>query len=57
VNGAYSLSVDAKRGTDKVAASILQLAGVVSVNRSSQGVTLDLGQLGLAKMSDVKQIF
>jgi hypothetical protein len=29
----------------------------VSVNRSSQGVTLDLGQLGLAKMSDVKQIF
>jgi len=57
VNGAYSLSVVAKRGTDKVDASILQLAGVVSVNRSSQGVTLDLGQLGLAKMSDVKQIF
>jgi hypothetical protein len=30
---------------------------VASINRSSQGVTLDLGQLGLAKLSDVKQIF
>ncbi len=57
VNGTYSLSVVAKSGTNSVDASILQLAGVVSVNRSSQGVTLDLGQLGLAKMSDVKQIF
>lgn len=57
VNGAYSVSVVAKRGTDKVEASTLELAGVVSINRSSQGVTLDLGQFGLAKMSDVKQIF
>ena len=57
VNGAYSVSVVAKRGSDKVEASTLELAGVLSVNRSSQGVTLDLGQLGLAKMSDVKQIF
>ncbi|MCK9387838.1 MAG: flagellar hook assembly protein FlgD [Sulfuritalea sp.] len=57
VNGAYSVSVVAKRGSDKVEASTLELAGVMSVNRSSQGVTLDLGQLGLAKMSDVKQIF
>lgn len=57
VNGAYSISVAAKRGTDKVEASTLELAGVVSINRSSQGVSLDLGQLGLAKMNDVKQIF
>jgi flagellar basal-body rod modification protein FlgD len=57
VNGAYSISVTAKRGTDKVEASTLELAGVVSINRSSQGVSLDLGQLGLAKMNDVKQIF
>ncbi|MDP1733954.1 MAG: flagellar hook assembly protein FlgD [Sulfuritalea sp.] len=57
VNGAYSVSVAAKRGSETVQASSLQLAGVLSVNRSSQGVTLDLGQLGLAKMSDIKQIF
>lgn len=57
VNGSYSLSVVAKRGSDKVDASLLQLTGVASVNRSSQGVTLDLGLLGLAKMSDIKQIF
>lgn len=57
VNGAYSVSVAAKRGTEKVEASTLELAGVVSINRSSSGVTLDLGKLGLAKMSDVKQIF
>lgn len=57
VNGQYSVSVSAKRGTDKVEASVLELAGVVSINRSSQGVTLDLGSLGLAKVSDVKQIF
>jgi len=57
VNGAYSVSVVAKRGAEKVDASPLELAGVISVSRSSQGVTLDLGQLGLAKMSDVKQIF
>ena len=57
VNGAYSVSVAAKRGTEKVEASTLELAGVVSINRSSSGVTLDLGQLGLAKMNDIKQIF
>lgn len=57
VNGAYSVSAVAKRGTEKVEVSPLELAGVVSINRSTQGVTLDLGQLGLAKMSDVKQIF
>lgn len=57
VKGAYSVSVVAKRGADKVDASVLELAGVASVNRGSQGVTLDLGLLGLAKMSDVKQIF
>lgn len=57
VNGAYSVSVAAKRGTEKVEASTLELAGVLSINRSSLGVTLDLGQLGLAKMNDIKQIF
>lgn len=57
VNGAYSVSVVAKRGSEKIEASPLQLVGVVSINRSSQGVTLDLGELGLANMNDIKQIF
>lgn len=57
VNGGYSVSAVAKRGSEKVDASPLELAGVVSINRSNQGVTLDLGQFGLARMSDIKQIF
>ena len=55
--GAYNLSVVAKRGSEQVEVSPLQLAEVISVTRGSQGVTLDLGRLGLARMSDVKQIF
>ena len=57
VTGAYSIAVVAKQGSATVPATALQLASVYSINRSTQGVTLDLGQLGLAKMSDVKQIF
>lgn len=57
VSGAYGISAVARRGAEKVEVSPLELAGVISINRSSQGVTLDLGQLGLAKMSDIKQIF
>ncbi len=57
VNGAYSISVAARRGSEKVEVLPLQLVGVMSVNRSTQGVTLDLGKLGLARMSDIRQIF
>lgn len=57
VNGAYSISVAARRGDETVEALPLQLAGVMSVKRSTQGVTLDLGQVGLATMSDIRQIF
>ena len=57
VNGAYSISVAARRGSEKVEVLPLQLTGVMSVNRSTQGVTLDLGTLGLARMSDIRQIF
>jgi flagellar basal-body rod modification protein FlgD len=57
VNGAYSISVSATRGGDKVAATALQLAGVQNINQSSQGVSLNLGALGLVMMSDIKQIF
>lgn len=57
VNGNYAISVAAKRGTDKVTVSALQLAGVSNINRSTQGVMLNLGSQGLVKLGDVKQIF
>jgi hypothetical protein len=38
-------------------ATALQLAGVSNINRSTQGVTLNLGNLGLVALSDIKQIF
>jgi flagellar basal-body rod modification protein FlgD len=56
-NGAYSISVTAARGADKVTATALQLATVQNVNRSNQGVSLNLGTLGLITMNDIKQIF
>jgi len=57
VNGAYSITVAAMRGTEKVDVTALQLAGVQNINRSSQGVSLNLGALGLVTMNDIKQIF
>lgn len=57
VNGSYGVSVAAHRGTEKVTAETLELASVSNINRSTQGVTLDLGRLGLVRFSDVKQIF
>lgn len=57
VNGTYSLSVAAKHRSDKVEAASLEIAGVASINRSNQGVSLDLGPLGLIKMNEIKQIF
>ena len=57
VNGNYSITVEALRGGDKVAVTPLQLAGVQNINRSSQGVSLNLGALGLVTLNDIKQIF
>ena len=57
VNGAYDISVAATRGADKVTSTALQLSGVQNINRSSQGVSLNLGALGLVTMNDIKQIF
>lgn len=57
VNGNYSMTVEALRGGEKVAVTPLQLAGVQNINRSSQGVSLNLGALGLVTLNDIKQIF
>lgn len=55
--GAYRVSISAKRGEDGVDATAFELAQVRSINRGGQGVSLDLGHLGLANMNDIKQIF
>ena len=57
VNGAYSISVTATQGANTVTATALQLAGVQNINQSSQGVSLNLGSLGLVTLNDLKQIF
>lgn len=57
VNGAYSISVTATQGANKLAATALQLASVQNINRGSQGVSLNLGALGLVTLNDIKQIF
>ena len=57
VNGNYQVTVSAVRGSEKVGATVLELAAVSNINRSTQGVTLNLGHLGLVKLGDVKQIF
>ncbi len=57
VNGNFGIEVAAKRGSEKVAASALQLGAVSNINRSTQGITLNLGNLGLVRLGDVKQIF
>ncbi|MBI5861642.1 MAG: flagellar hook assembly protein FlgD [Rhodocyclales bacterium] len=57
VNGSYSITVAATQGSNNVAATALQLAGVQNINRSSQGVSLNLGALGLITLNDIKQIF
>ncbi|MRR49974.1 MAG: flagellar hook assembly protein FlgD [Rhodocyclaceae bacterium] len=56
-NGSYRISVEATQGDKAVKATALELTGVASINRSSQGVTLNLGNGGVVAMSDIKQIF
>lgn len=57
VNGSYSIAVSATRDGEKVQVDPLQLAGVLSINGSNQGVSLNLGVLGLVSLDDIKQIF
>ncbi|BBO21424.1 MAG: flagellar hook assembly protein FlgD [Burkholderiales bacterium] len=55
-DGAYTMAVAAQRGNDKVAARPLELGMVSSVVRTSDGASLNVGALGVFKMSDVRQI-
>jgi len=56
-NGSYKISVEATQGGKAVKVSALELTGVSSINRSTQGVTMNLGNGGVVAMSDIKQIF
>jgi len=55
-DGQYQFSVKAKRGEDNVSAQTLEMGVVSSISRSSQGVSLNVGALGMFKISDVREI-
>ena len=55
-DGAYTFSVDAKNGDDKVETTALQVGMVTSIMNSSKGVSLNVGTLGNFKLTDVRQI-
>lgn len=56
-DGAYSVSVSALRGDQKVETQSLALGSVQGVSQSNQGVQLNVGTLGMVGLADVKQIF
>jgi len=55
--GAYKVSFTATQGGSAVAATAQQVGVVSSVMNSSQGVSLNVGNLGTFQMSAVTQIF
>lgn len=55
-DGAYTISVSARRGDAQVGAKALELGMVSSVARMNDGISLNVGALGAFKMSDVRQI-
>ena len=56
VDGVYTVTVKALRGEDAVVARSLEWGVVSSVARSGDSVSLNVGSLGLFKMSDVREI-
>ena len=56
-DGAYSVSVSALRGDQKVDTQTLAFGSVQGVSQSNQGVQLNVGTLGTVGLADIKQIF
>lgn len=56
-NGNYSFSINAKQGDKDIPATTLALGTVNSVSPDKKGAVMDVGDLGLVGMSDIKQIF
>ena len=57
VNGNYSFTVSAKQGDVDVTAKTLAFGSVKSVSPDEHGTILDIGELGLANLNEIKQIF
>lgn len=55
-DGLYSMSLSASLGDDKVAGRSLQFGGVSSIVRGPQGSDLQVGDLGVFKLDDIRQI-
>ncbi len=56
VAGAYTMSISATRGEDKVTVDPLSFGLVSSVIRGASGTDLQVGPLGVFKIDDIKQI-
>lgn len=54
--GNYTFTVEATMGSEKVAASTLQVGTVNALVRGKTGFQLDLGESGIVNFSDVQQI-
>jgi flagellar basal-body rod modification protein FlgD len=57
LNGNYSFTVSAKQGDVDVTAKTLAFGSVKSVSPDEHGTILDIGELGLANLNEIKQIF
>jgi len=55
-NGKYTVSIEAVTGEEPVAAELLEFGVVTSVVRGTKGTDLQIGDLGIFKMSEVRQI-
>ncbi|WP_297324826.1 flagellar hook assembly protein FlgD [Nitrosomonas sp.] len=55
--GNYTFSVNAKQDGNEIKANTLSLGLVNSVSSGENGALLDMGELGLVSMSDVKRVF
>jgi flagellar basal-body rod modification protein FlgD len=54
--GMYSVSIEASNAGNAISARTLEFGPVTSVIRSASGSDLQIGALGIFKLSDIKQI-
>ncbi|NMF91369.1 flagellar hook assembly protein FlgD [Aromatoleum petrolei] len=55
-NGKYKVSIEAVTGGKPITAEALEFGAVTSVVRGTKGTDLQVGDMGIFKMSDVRQI-
>jgi flagellar basal-body rod modification protein FlgD len=56
-DGNYTFSISAKQAGNDIKANTLSLGLVKSVSASENGALLDMGDLGLVSLSDVKRVY